>query len=29
MMGDGKSIDERVQGIKKGFYERLKVSFTY
>ena len=29
IMGDGKSIDERVQGIKKGFYERLKVSFTY
>ena len=29
MMGGGKSMDERVQNIKKGFYKHLKVPFSH
>ena len=29
ILGGGKSMDERTQSIKKGFYKQLKVPFTY
>jgi len=29
ILGEGKSMEERTQSIKKGFYKQLKVPFTY